>query len=93
MAQLHLLTRSPFSHDLTHALACISDTDQLVLMGDGCYLLHAELDRFPLPKPILFIDADCTARGIDASNMTDFRAISIEQCVSLSLAAQHVLTW
>ena len=93
MAQLHLLTRSPFSQDMTHAFACIGNSDQLVLMGDGCYLLHAKLDSFELPKPILFIDEDCSARGIDADNMADFRSISIEECVSLSLAAQHVLTW
>ena len=89
---LHLITRSPFQSHLDEALNCISPNDQVVLMGEGCYLLQKKALLEQLPHPVLVLEADCAERGLTIDH-EQIRAISMTDCVSYSLNAKHVLTW
>ena len=92
---LHIVSRSPFSHDaLQRCLACACAEDAILLIEDGVYALSAA-DRFLAVSPVSAIYAlnvDCQARGLSAP-ANPVQEVDYGGFVDLSARFDKTVSW
>lgn len=99
--QLHLISHSPFSSTspVKHAIA---NNDAVLLIGDGCYHLQNPNTLQLLLKntlaeqvQLLALSEDCALRGLSEhlNSNGDITPCTIDDFVTISLSAQHILNW
>ena len=84
-ATLHqILTSEP--RILKQLTLVVSDNDQVIFLGDGCY----QLSRWSLPNAAFVMQDDLTVRGL---SYRDVNIISPETWVTMTLNSTNVMTW
>jgi len=95
MAVLHLLRSSPFeSSQIDNMLAIMKKDDKVVLVDDGCYLVHhrlLELCAQHVNSNIAIIDEHKKARNIVLDERVQI--ISYKQLTHLFTEHKSTITW
>ncbi|TKB44825.1 sulfurtransferase complex subunit TusB [Thalassotalea mangrovi] len=94
MANLHLLRSSGFTHmKLQQCQTALLEDDLVLLIDDGVYnLKHPIVEQLASKHQVYALTDHVSARGIVAP-LPNVTLCDYEQFVSLTLAADKVITW